>query len=131
MEIFVNGTLMRGLALHENLAGCKLVREDETAEEYALFALGGGTYPGMIHVGPGSGAIRVPGEVYDVPDARLLELLAKEPPHLYLGAVRMQSGETLQGVLCEEAAARAAPSISHFGGWRAYAATARPREQAG
>jgi len=122
MEIFVNGTLMRGLALHANLGGCRFVREDETVEEYALYALGNGSYPGMIHVGGSAGAIRVPGEVYDVPEERLAELLEKEPPHLYLGSVRLASGCTLQGILCEEAAARSAFPISAFGGWRRYIA---------
>lgn len=128
MEIFVNGTLMRGLPLHSNLEGCRFVREDRTEPEYLLHALGEGSYPGMIHVGRRSGAIEVPGEVYEVPDDRLEAILAQEPPHLYLGPVYLRGDRTVQGILCEREAALRAPSISSFGGWRQYIASRRPAD---
>jgi len=35
--LFVNGTLMRGLALHSNLAGAELLGEAHTAPMYRLY----------------------------------------------------------------------------------------------
>jgi len=125
VKIFVNGTLMRGLPLHENLCTARFLGEAATAPEYALFALGNGTYPGMIHIGPDPRAISVPGEIYDLPDSELPALLDKEPPHLYLGPVRLSDGSQIDGILCEVAATHSAVPISRFGGWRAYASRTR------
>lgn len=120
MIIFFNGSVMRGEPLHGNLAGTTFLREAQTAAEYRLFSLGGDTYPGMIHVGPVAGAISVPGELYEVPPDRLQAILDGEPPHLYLGEVKLANGEKVQGMLCEEEKAPHYPEITHFGGWRNY-----------
>ena len=65
VELFVNGTLMRGLELHANLAGAEFLGEFRTAPHYRLFSIGD-RHPGMFRVG--SGGISVAGELYRLPD---------------------------------------------------------------
>ena len=75
MELFVNGTLMRGLALHHNLKGAAFLGAVRTAPRYRLYDLPGLTppRPGLQRVGDAEaasgagGAIAV--EVWDVPIA--------------------------------------------------------------
>ena len=45
-ELFVNGTLMRGLALHDNLAGATFVAEARTAPIYRLYSIAD-RHPGL------------------------------------------------------------------------------------
>src|SRR2546425_3768782 len=59
--LFVNGTLMRGLALHANLDGAEFVEEAQTAPSYRIHSIGD-IHPGMYHVA--DGGISVPGEIY-------------------------------------------------------------------
>jgi len=47
--LFVNGTLMRGLALHANLEGADFVEEARTAPIYRIFSIGD-VHPGMYQV---------------------------------------------------------------------------------
>lgn len=118
MDLFVNGTLMRGEALHQNLAACRFVRVAHTGPYYRLFLLGGGTYPGMIRASHGGASIA--GELYDVPDAQVGAIFAREPPHLYLGDVELEDGIWVPGVLCEETVAPQYPEITAYGGWQGW-----------
>jgi len=117
MELFV-GTLMLGEALHPNLSGCAFLRESLTAPHYRLFLMGGGSYPGMIRVTQEGAAIA--GEVYEVSDAQLEAIFAREPPHLYLGDVELENGVWVPGVLCDPEATHRRPEITVFGGWRGW-----------
>src|SRR3954469_2085681 len=65
VELFVNGTLMRGLALHPNLAGAEFLGEFETAPCYRIYSIVD-RHPGMFEIE--SGGISVPGEMYRLPD---------------------------------------------------------------
>lgn len=118
MQLFVNGTLMRGEALHRNLIGCNFLLEARTAPCYRLFLMGDGSYPGMIRASH-SGAC-IAGELYYVPDARVQEIFAREPPHLYLGEVELEDGSHVEGVLCDPEAAPKHPEITGYGGWRGW-----------
>jgi gamma-glutamylcyclotransferase (GGCT)/AIG2-like uncharacterized protein YtfP len=115
MKLFVNGTLMRGEALHQNLDGCTFLAEAQTAAAYRLYALGNGSYPGMIRAA--DSGVTVSGELYDVPSDLVDGIFAREPPHLYLGVVELADGSQVQGVLCDPAAAPKYPEISTYGGW--------------
>lgn len=116
MELFVNGTLMRGEALHQNLHACQFVRAAHTAPHYRLFLLGDGSYPGMMRASHGGAAIA--GELYTVPDTEVQAIFAREPPHLYLGDVELDNGEWVPGVLCDPAIAPQHPEITAYGGWQ-------------
>ena len=62
--LFVNGTLMRGLALHSNLDGAGFVGEERTAPAYRLFYIAD-AHPGMFRDDADGRSIA--GELYDLP----------------------------------------------------------------
>jgi gamma-glutamylcyclotransferase (GGCT)/AIG2-like uncharacterized protein YtfP len=64
-QLFVNGTLMRGLKLNANLDGATFLGEFMTASRYRLYSIAD-VHPGMFEVA--EGGISVPGELYDLPD---------------------------------------------------------------
>jgi gamma-glutamylcyclotransferase (GGCT)/AIG2-like uncharacterized protein YtfP len=118
IQLFVNGTLMRGLGLHANLAGAEFLEACETAPRYRLYSIGD-VHPGMFEVD--QGGVGVAGEIYRVPDDVLARVEAGEPPGLYRGPVHLPDGRTVQGILFpRELAEGIHRDISAFGGWRAY-----------
>ncbi len=119
-ELFVNGTLMRGLALHGNLDGAEFVGEARTAPRYRLYSIGD-AHPGMFEVE--SGGVSVAGEIYRLPDAVWRDVEAGEPPGLYRGPVRLDDGREVLGILYpRELAEGKHRDISHHGDWRRYIA---------
>ena len=122
IELFVNGTLMRGLALHPNLAGAEFVGACHTAPRYRLYSISD-VHPGMFEVT--EGGVAVEGELYRVPDDVLRRVEAREPPGLYRGPVMLSDGRQVDGILYpRELAEGLHTDISSFGGWRAYIARA-------
>jgi gamma-glutamylcyclotransferase (GGCT)/AIG2-like uncharacterized protein YtfP len=122
IELFVNGTLMRGLGLHANLAGAEFLEACRTAARYRLFSIGD-VHPGMFEVA--DGGVSVEGELYRVPDDVLQRVEAGEPPGLYRGLVQLSDGRQVQGILFPQTLAEGHHTdISNFGGWRAYIAHA-------
>src|SRR5262245_25261644 len=118
ISLAVNGTLMRGLALNDNLvaAGARFVREATTAPQYRLWSIAD-RHPAMIRVREGGAAIAV--EVWDVPAGGLARILLQEPPGLCVGKVRLADGEETLG---EPALCEGQHDITRWGGWRAYCA---------
>jgi gamma-glutamylcyclotransferase (GGCT)/AIG2-like uncharacterized protein YtfP len=123
--LFVNGTLMRGLALHDNLAGAEFLSEALTAPRYRLHSIGD-RHPGMYEVA--TGGVAVAGELYRMSDQVWRRVEAGEPPGLYRGPVHLADGRVVDGILYpRELAEGKHPDISSHGGWRAYvAAASRP-----
>ena len=121
IRLAVNGTLMRGLELNENLLqlGAMFVRETTTEASYRLWSIGD-RHPGMIRVKEGGRAIAV--EVWEVPPEGLATLLQKEPPGLCIGKVKLADGEAVLGVLAEPHLCEGQVEITEWGGWRAYIA---------
>ncbi len=116
--LFVNGTLMRGLALHANLDGAEFVEEARTAPVYRIYSIGD-VHPGMFEVG--KGGVSVPGEIYRVPGEVWRRVEAGEPPGLYRGPVKLSDGRVVPGILFPRDMAEGIHrDISAFGGWRAY-----------
>jgi gamma-glutamylcyclotransferase (GGCT)/AIG2-like uncharacterized protein YtfP len=127
-ELFVNGTLMRGLALHDNLAGAEFVAAARTAPIYRLYSIGD-RHPGMFEVA--EGGVAVAGEIYRVPDDVWRRVEAGEPPDLYRGPVRLADGREVSGILYpRELAEGRQRDISDYGDWRAYM-VARQNETGG
>jgi gamma-glutamylcyclotransferase (GGCT)/AIG2-like uncharacterized protein YtfP len=118
VELFVNGTLMRGDVLHGNLEGADFVGEAQTAPRYRLFSIAD-VHPGMILAQ--SDGVAVAGEIYRLELEHLEQLVIAEPPGLGIGVVELASGDRTLGVfwVAPELPDTAA-DISHFGGWRAY-----------
>jgi gamma-glutamylcyclotransferase (GGCT)/AIG2-like uncharacterized protein YtfP len=121
VDLFVNGTLMQGLALHANLAGADFLEACQTAQRYRLYSIGD-VHPGMFEVTHGGVSVR--GELYRVPEDVLERLEAGEPPHLYRGSVALHDGRVVQGILFPRQLAEGIHlDISAYGGWRDYIAT--------
>jgi gamma-glutamylcyclotransferase (GGCT)/AIG2-like uncharacterized protein YtfP len=120
VELFVNGTLMRGLALHHNLDGAEFLGEFRTAPVYRLYSIGD-VHPGMFEVA--TGGVSVAGEMYRMSDETWARVEAGEPPHLYRGPVKLADGRTVDGILFPRVHAEGKhKDISEFGDWRAYVA---------
>lgn len=115
----VNGTLMRGLALNDNLHQVRavFVREALTEPTYRLWSIAD-RHPAMQRVSQGGVAIAV--EVWAVPASGLATLLQLEPPGLSIGKVRLSDGEEVLGVLGEAFLCEGQTEITAWGGWRAY-----------
>lgn len=120
----VNGTMMRGLELNQNLldAGATFVREDETDACYRIWSIAD-RHPAMLRTS-GVGT-RVALELWDVPVERLARILLAEPPGLAMGRVLLRDGSIALGVLGEPFLCEGQREITAFGGWRAYIASRR------
>jgi len=119
--LFVNGTLMRGLELHSNLAGASLLEETATAPKYRVHAINN-RHPGMYEVSTGEQGASIPGELYEVPADVLLRVVEREPAHLYRGPVELKDGRVVPGILFPRHLAEQHLDITSHGGWRQYRA---------
>ncbi|MEM9449134.1 MAG: glutamyl-tRNA amidotransferase [Cyanobacteria bacterium P01_E01_bin.6] len=119
VNLAVNGTLMRGLELNDNLTrvGATFVREATTEPTYRLWSIGD-RHPAMIRVKDGGVAIAL--EVWAVPPDGLAKILLQEPPGLCIGKVKLSDGEDVLGVVGEPILCKGQPDITPWGGWRAY-----------
>lgn len=117
--LFVNGTLMRGLALHTNLAGARFLGEARTAPGYRLFSIGN-RHPGMFRDDDAGASIA--GEVYELSADVLARVEAGEPPGLYIDEVELDDGRLVPGVLFPSELTVGHVEITAFGGWRAWIA---------
>jgi len=122
VQLAVNGTLMRGLALNRNLlaVGATFVREALTAPLYRLWSIDD-QYPAMLRVTAGGTAIAL--EVWAVPVLHLGTILLQEPPGLCLGKILLADQSTVLGVLGEAYMCEGKRDITAWGGWRAYMAS--------
>ena len=125
-DLFVNGTLMRGLALHGNMAGAEFLGEFRTAPNYRLYSIGN-IHPGMFEVE--SGGVSIAGELYRVPVEVMARIEAGEPPHLYRGPVRLADGQEVEGILYpRELAESNYRDISQFADWRRFVESATAKD---
>jgi len=121
IELFVNGTLMRGLSLHANLERAEFLEACQTAPRYRVYSIGD-VHPGMFETA--ADGVSVSGELYRVPADVLHRVEAGEPPHLYRGPVELADGRVVDGILFpRELAEGQHKDISAYGGWREYIAT--------
>lgn len=123
VQFAVNGTLMRGLELNDNLlqVGAVFVEEATTAPCYRLWSIED-RHPGMIRTSDADGGTNVELEVWAVPPSGLAVVLGQEPAGLAVGKVLLADGREVLGVLAEPHLVENQPEITEFGGWRAYTA---------
>jgi gamma-glutamylcyclotransferase (GGCT)/AIG2-like uncharacterized protein YtfP len=120
-ELFVNGTLMKGLKLHNNLDGAEFLGTFTTKPIYRLYSIND-IHPGMFKVS--EGGVAVPGEMYRMSDEIWRRVEEGEPPNLYCGPVELDNGQTVNGILFPQDIAEANhKDISEFGDWRQYIAS--------
>ena len=119
LKLAVNGTLMRGLALNQNLVtvGATFLYEATTTPDYRLWSIND-VHPAMVRVSDGGTTVAL--EVWAVPTAGLIQVLQQEPPGLCIGKVTLSTGEEVLGVLGEPILCEGQTEITAYGGWRAY-----------
>ena len=123
IDVAVCGAHMEGLPLNHTLTGrgATLLRKTATAPDYAFYALPGDDVarPGLVRVAEGEGA-SVALEIWRMPEEAFGSFIKTIPAPLGIGTIRLEDGGTVQGFLCEAAAATGATDISHLGDWRRY-----------
>lgn len=122
-DLFVNGTLMRGLKLFPNLKLAPYLGTYRTEPHYRVHSIGD-VHPGMYRLNDDEpGGVSVAGELYRIPADEWPALEASEPPNLYRGRVVLEDGSEVWGILYpRELAEDRYPDISEYGGWRGYLA---------
>lgn len=124
IAVAVVGAHMSGLPLNDELTarGARLVGAARTAPRYRLHALPTTpARPGLVEAVEGGASIDA--ELWELPPAGLAALLTRLPAALSIGRIRLQDGSEPLGFLGRPASCRAAPDITHHGGWRDYLAT--------
>ena len=123
VELAVNGTLMRGLALNDNLlhAGGRFLRESATSPCYRLWSIDD-RHPAMARATDGGASIAL--EVWALPPAGIAQVLLQEPAGLCIGRIELEDGSMVPGVLGESTLCSGQREITAWGGWRAYIASA-------
>jgi hypothetical protein len=118
-ELAVNGTLMRGLELNDNLqqVGAVFVCEIATAPIYRLWSIGD-RHPAMMRVSAGGQSIEL--EIWSVPVVGLAKILQQEPAGLCIGKIKLADNREVLGVLGEPFLCEGQLEITKFGGWRNY-----------
>ncbi|MBN3825874.1 allophanate hydrolase [Burkholderia sp. Ac-20384] len=129
VRVAVVGAHLSGEPLNWQLAqrGGHFVAATTTAPAYRLYALsagasGGVAKPGLVRVPDGGASIAV--EIWEMPVDAYGSFVAGIADPLGIGTLMLADGARVQGFLCESAALDGAQDITHFGGWRAYRASA-------
>lgn len=117
----VNGTLMRGLELENNLKAVNaiFIKESQTEKAYRLFSIDD-KYPAMVKDAKGS-AIDV--ELYEISEQGMQEVLSKEPEGLTIKEITLIDGSKVQGVVGLPFIIKNRKEITKYGGWRNYLAS--------
>lgn len=117
----VNGTLMRGLELENNLKAVSaiFIKESKTEKAYRLFSIDD-KYPAMVKDAKGS-AIDV--ELYEISEQGMQEVLSKEPEGLTIKEITLIDGSKVQGVVGLPFIIENRKEITNYGGWRNYLAS--------
>ncbi len=121
VDLLVCGAHLMGEPLNWQLTdrGAELIKKTKTYSEYGLYALPDGKRPALVRRESGT-AIEV--EIWRMPMTEFGSFVAGIPSPLGIGKVKIESGESIVGFICEEGGITDARDISHFGGWRAYLA---------
>ena len=125
IAIAVVGAHLAGLPLNRELVdlGASFLREAKTTADYRLYELAGSrpAKPGLLRVADGAGS-PIALEVWTLDAAGFGAFIAKIPPPLGIGTIRLDDGSSVKGFLVEAEAIAGAKEITKFGGWRAYLA---------
>lgn len=119
MLLAVNGTLMRGLEMNQNLVevGGAFIRVARTAPLYRLWSIND-QYPAMLRVNGGGAPILL--EIWEISQNGLVSVVENEPPGLTLGFVSLEDGSRVLGILAEPFILEGMAEITSYGDWRIY-----------
>ena len=119
IHLAVNGFLMRGLDINQNLIAAQAVyvREDKTSPRYRLWSIDD-SYPAMQRDDHEGAEIDL--EIWEIPLNGLIEVLKSEPPGLGMGKIELEDGNWVFGVLGEKYICKDRLEITQWGGWRKY-----------
>ena len=114
----VNGTLMRGLELENNLkeVNARFIKESQTERAYRLFSIDD-KYPAMIK---DKGGVSIDLELYELDYQALEIILSKEPPGLTIQKIKLIDGSEVYGVVGLPFIIENQKDITSYGGWRNY-----------
>ena len=114
----VNGTLMRGLELENNLkeVNACFLKESQTEKAYRLYSIDD-KYPAMIKADKGA-SIDV--ELYELDYQALGVILSKEPPGLTIEKIKLIDNKEVYGVVGLPFIIKNRKDITSYGGWRNY-----------
>ena len=119
ITLAVNGSLMRGFALNENLrsVNAQFIRESKTSDKYRMWSIND-QYPAMQRATSGGKNLEV--ELYELTPNSLIHLLEMEPPGLCMGKVELVDEQWIFGILGESFIIQGMKEITAWGGWRGY-----------
>ena len=114
----VNGTLMRGLELENNLkdVGASFIKESQTERAYRLYSIDD-CYPAMIKDKDG---LSIDVEVYELSKEAMQIVLSKEPEGLTIEKIKLINGQEVYGVVGLPFIIKNRKEITSYGGWRSY-----------
>lgn len=114
----VNGTLMRGLELENNLkeVNASFIKESKTENAYRLYSIND-RYPAMIKDEKGA---YIDVEVYELTNEAMQVVLSKEPEGLTIKKIRLIDGQEVYGVVGLPSIIKDGKEITSYGGWRNY-----------
>ena len=117
----VNGTLMRGLELENNLkeVGAVFIKKSKTEKAYRLYSIDD-KYPAMVK-GKRGKSIEV--EVYELTKEAMEQVLAKEPEGLTIDKIKLKNKEEVYGVIGTPEIIEGKKDITYARGWRNYIET--------
>ena len=119
LVLAVNGTLMHGLELENNLkeVGAFFIKESKTEKAYRLFSIND-KYPAMVRVSDGGNTVDV--ELYSISEEGIKQVLSKEPPGLTIKEITLIDGTSVLGVVGLDDIIKGQKEITAYGGWRNY-----------
>lgn len=114
----VNGTLMRGLELDNNLkdVGASFIKESQTEKAYRLYSIDD-RYPAMIKDKDG---LSIDVEIYELSKEAMQIVLSKEPEGLTIEKIELIDGQEVYGVVGLPFIIKNRKEITSYGGWRSY-----------
>jgi len=119
--VAVCGAHLSGLSLNYQLTerGAYLLEATRSSGDYRLYALPGGPpyRPGMVRAEAGE---NIDIEIWAIPLEQFGSFVAGIAYPLGIGMIETETGQWLQGFVCESHALSAAEDITHLGSWREY-----------
>jgi allophanate hydrolase len=120
-KVAVCGAHLSGLPLNFQLTerGAYLLEATRSSGDYRLYALPGGPpyRPGMVRAEAGE---NIDIEIWAIPLEQFGSFVDGIPYPLGIGMVETETGQWLQGFVCESHALSAAEDITHLRSWREY-----------